>query len=370
MRRVNWCVVVLSVILSVVSLAGADSVLAKGLPLGMLRVPPGFKVSVYAHNVPGARAMTMSPEGVLYVGTGDKTVYAIPDADKDYKGDKVITLLTGLNAPNGVEFHDGSLYVGEIDKITRYDHIDSRLDKPPVPTVVNDSIPNKRHHGMKYIRFGPDGYLYIPAGAPCNVCEPPPLYGTILRMKPGIPTLEVFASGVRNTVGYDWHPVTKQLWFTDNGRDWLGDDKPPEELNCASKKGLHFGFPYCHGGTLLDPEFGAKRQCSEFTPPELAIPAHHAALGMKFYTGKMFPPEYKNCIFICEHGSWNSSKMVGYQVSLVRMKDNKAVSYETFIDGWNQPFNRWGRPVDLLILSDGSMLVSDDHAGAIYRITY
>ncbi len=356
-------------LLVVLTTCTISQALGKGLPIGRLNVPSGFKVSVYARNVTGARAMAMSPNGVLYVGTGSESVYAIPDADKDHKGDEVITLLTGLNHPNGVEFRDGSLYVAEINRILRYDKIDSQIKRAPAPHVVNDALPDVTAHGLKYIRFGPDDLLYVPVGAPCNICEPPDWrFASILRIKDG--KLESFASGVRNTVGFDWHPVTKELWFTDNGRDWLGDDKPPEELNCAPKKGMHFGFPYCHGKDISDPEFGRKRKCSEFTPPALSIPAHHAALGIKFYTGKMFPEEFRNCAFICEHGSWNSSRKVGYQIALVRFKENKPVSYETFIDGWSQSFGVWGRPVDLLVLPDGSMLVSDDHAGAIYRITH
>lgn len=347
---------------------------AKGLPLGRLHVPPGFKISVYARNVPGAREMALSPGGILYVGTGEETVYAIPDNDKDHKGDSVIPMLTGLNHPNGVEFKNGSLYVAEISKVLRYDNIDAQISKPPAPHLVTDKLPDNLHHGLKYIHFGPDGWLYVPVGAPCNVCEQPGKppdwrFATILRLKEPDHALELFSSGVRNTVGFDWDPVSHHLWFTDNGRDFLGDDLPPEELNCAPKKGMHFGFPYCHGKNISDPDFGSKRKCSEFTPPELEIPAHHAALGMKFYTGTMFPAEYKNCIFICEHGSWNSSKKVGYQVSLVRFKNGKAASYETFIDGWNQGFT-WGRPVDLLVMPDGSMLISDDHAGVIYRVTH
>lgn len=355
----------------VVLLCNAPPVVARGLPLGRLNLPAGFKISVYARDMPGARSMTMSPNGTLFVGTRDDKVYAVPDANKDFKGDSVITLLKGLNAPNGVEFRKGSLYVAEIHRVLRYDNIESSLNSPPAPKVVNKELPDSPHHGQKYIRFGPDGWLYIPVGAPCNICEPPDWrFASLLRAKEDGTGLELYAAGIRNTVGFDWHPQTKQLWFTDNGRDWLGDDKPPEELNCAPKKGMHFGYPYCHGGDIPDPDFGKKRKCSEFTPPAIRIPAHHAALGIKFYTGKMFPAEFQNCAFICEHGSWNSTKRVGYQVSLVRFKDGKAVSYEKFIDGWSQSFGVWGRPVDLLMLPDGSMLISDDHAGAIYRLTY
>ncbi|MBY0547158.1 MAG: PQQ-dependent sugar dehydrogenase [Candidatus Obscuribacterales bacterium] len=360
----------LVVLATFMTMIAPEPTLARGLPLGRLNMPAGFKISVYARGMTGPRSMTLSSNGTLYVGSSDK-VYAIPDADKDGKGDSVITLLNGLNDPNGVEFHNGSLYVGEINRITRYDNIDAQLTKAPAPQVVNKALPDNPHHGRKYIRFGPDGWLYVPVGAPCNICEPPDWrFASILRMKENGTGLELFSSGIRNTVGFDWHPQTKELWFTENGRDWLGDNSPPEEFNCAPKKGMHFGYPYCHGGDLPDPEFGKKRKCSEFTPPAMKLPAHHAPLGMKFCTSKMFPADFKNCAFICEHGSWNSSKRVGYRVSLVRFKDGKAVSYQKFIDGWEQPFGVWGRPVDVLFMADGSMLVSDDLAGAIYRITY
>lgn len=342
------------------------------LPLQKLRLPAGFKIEIYARNVPGARSMTLSPRGTLYVGTREvNKLYAIPDADHDKKGDTVITLASNLNQPNGVEFKDGSLYVGEINRILRYDKIESHLNSPPKPVVVNNSLPNKAHHGQKYIRFGPDGWLYVPIGAPCNVCEEKdPRFATLCRMKADGTGFEIFAKGIRNTVGYDWHPVTKELWFTDNGRDMLGDDLPPEELNCAPHKDMHFGFPYCHGGDLPDPEFGKKHSCSEFTAPQWKLPAHVANLGIHFYTGNMFPDEYKNCAFICEHGSWNRSVPNGYRVSLVRFQNNKPYKYETFCGGWLQSSGVWGRPVDSLIMPDGSMLISDDYAGAIYRISY
>lgn len=342
------------------------------LPLGKLKLPKGFHVSVYARNVKGARSMTLSPKGTLYVGTREAgNLYAIPDLDHNHEGDTVITLGSGMHHPNGVDFRNGSLYVAEINRILRYDNIDARLNNPPKPVVVNSSLPDKLHHGQKYIRFGPDGRLYVPIGAPCNCCEEKdPRFATICRMKEDGSNFEIFARGVRNTVGFDWHPLTKELWFTDNGRDMLGDELPPEELNCAPKIGMNFGFPYCHGGEISDPEFGRKHACSEFTPPAVKLPAHVAPLGVHFYTGKMFPEEYRNCAFICEHGSWNRSIPDGYRVSLVRFQNNQPVKYETFIGGWLQASGVWGRPVDSLIMPDGSMLVSDDYAGVIYRVSY
>jgi glucose/arabinose dehydrogenase len=255
--------------------------------------------------------------------------------------------------------------------VLRYDAIEARLANPPAPAVVTDRLPRDRHHGWKFLAFGPDGWLYVPVGAPCNVCEPPgPLHETIARMRADGSGLEVFARGIRNSVGFDWHPGTKTLWFTDNGRDRMGDDEPPDELNHAPRPGLHFGFPYCHGKTIADPELGRKHACSEFTPPAMELGPHVAALGMRFYTGSMFPPEYHRQIFIAEHGSWDRSVPIGYRVSLVRLEGDRAVKRDVFAEGWLQNGRPWGRPVDVLVMPDGALLVSDDHAGAIYRISY
>jgi glucose/arabinose dehydrogenase len=329
-------------------------------------------MKLYTQNVKNARSMAMSPGGVLFVGTREAgRVYAIVDRNGDHVADEVITIAKGLSMPNGVAFQDGSLYVAEVNRILRYDVIESRLRNPPNPVVVSSQFPRDRHHGWKYMAFGPDGMLYVPVGAPCNVCERTDRpYATIMRMHPDGTGLEVFASGVRNTVGFDWHPGTGDLWFTDNGRDWMGDDLPPDELNRAPRRGLHFGFPYCHGGTIPDPDFGKKKGCKDFTPPVIQLGPHVAALGMRFYKGKMFPPEYENQIFIAEHGSWNRSSPVGYRITLVRLKEDRAVKYEVFAEGWLEGFMAWGRPVDLLVMPDGSLLVSDDRANAIYRISY
>ena len=282
-------------------------------------------------------------------------------------------LAEGLDMPNGVAFRNGSLYVAEVSRVLRYDNIEAKLENPPAPVVVNDKFPSDRAHGWKYIKFGPDGKLYVPVGMPCNVCNKEgedERYGTIMRMEPDGSQLEIFAKGVRNTVGFAWHPETGELWFTDNGLDWLGDDIPPDELNRAPRKGMHFGFPFCHGGDIPDPEFGGLRNCSEFTPPEIKLGPHVAALGMTFYTGTMFPEEYRNQIFIAEHGSWNRKIPIGYRVSLVRLENGTAVSYEPFAEGWLQGLAAWGRPVDVLVMPDGALLVSDDKNNAIYRISY
>lgn len=346
----------------------------KGLDsqLSQIKLPPGFKISVYAENVPGARSMTLGTDGTLFVGTRQEgKVYAVLDRNKDNVADKVFVIAKGLNMPNGVAFLNGALYVAEISRVLRYDNIEKRLDNPPSPVVVNESFPDDYMHGWKFIRFGPDGLLYVPVGMPCNVCErKDKRYGTIMRMNPDGSALEIYASGVRNTVGFDWNPLTQELWFTDNGRDWMGDNLPPDKLNYAPHKGMNFGFPYCDGGDIPDPVYGKKHKCSEFTPPAMKLGPHVASLGMRFYTGNMFPENYKNQIFIAEHGSWNRSIPIGYRVTLVTLQGNKAVKYEVFAEGWLQGESAWGRPVDVQVMPDGSLLVSDDKAGAIYRISY
>ncbi|MGB9927685.1 MAG: PQQ-dependent sugar dehydrogenase [Methanosarcina sp.] len=345
-----------------------------GTGLACVNLPPGFSIDYYAQNVEGARSMALSPDGTVYVGSRGSAVYALPDRNKDNKADNVIVLAESLDSPNGVAFRNGSLYVAEITRIIRYDDIETRLENPPESVIVNGSFPAERSHAWKYIKFGPDGKLYIPVGMPCNVCNleaEDARFGTIMRMEPNGTQLEIFARGIRNSVGFDWNPQTGELWFTDNGRDWLGDDAPPDELNKAPVQGMHFGFPYCHGGDIPDPEFGEGRNCSEFTPPEMKLGPHVAALGMTFYTGTMFPEEYRNQTFIAEHGSWNRKIPIGYRISLVKFDENgKAVNYEPFADGWLQGMAAWGRPVDVLVMPDGSMLVSDDENNAIYRISY
>lgn len=343
------------------------------LQLDKIQLRPNFKIEVYAQDVPGARSMAQGKDGIVFVGTrSEGKVYAILDKDGDRRADEVITIAKDLNYPNGVAFRDGHLYVAEISRILRYDNIEKNLLNPPKPVVVTDQLPQDKHHGWKFIRFGPDGNLYIPIGAPCNICEKPLPYATIGYMKPEGGPWEVYAQGVRNTVGFDWHPQTKELWFTENGRDWLGDDLPPDELNCAPQPGLHFGFPYFYGQNIVDPMFPTKLKAAECTPSELDLGAHVAALGMRFYRGTMFPSRYQNQIFIAEHGSWNRSTPIGYRLICVRLEEGKAVKHhEIFAHGWILDSKKvWGRPVDVEELSDGSLLVSDDHAGALYRITY
>lgn len=354
---------------SMPALTGASD----GLPLSSIKMPKGFSISVFAE-VENARSMTISPGGTLFVSTKDEDkIYAVKDADGDGKADKKWIIASKLNMPNGVAFKDGDLYVAEISRIHKFTDIESKLDAPGKSQIIYDKYPTDAHHGWKYIAFGPDGKLYVPVGAPCNICEPKDPYASITRMNADGTGMEVFVRGVRNSVGFTWHPVSKNMWFTDNGRDMLGDDVPPCELNTVTQMGQHFGYPYCHGGFVKDTEYGDKKPCSDFVKPAQNLGAHVAPLGLKFYTGAMFPPEYQNQIILAEHGSWNRSKKSGYKLSLVKVDANgKAISYTTFASGWMDDATQkvWGRPVDVLVLKDGSMLVSDDQAGVVYRITY
>lgn len=341
--------------------------------LDKIKLPKGFSISVYAE-VPNARSMAYSPSGVLYVGNraGDK-VYAVTDNNKDGKADNVYVLAKGLNMPNGVAFKNGDLYIATVAEILKLTNIESRLANPPAPEIVYNKFPKDEHHGWKFIAFGPDEKLYVPVGAPCNICEKKnPVYSSITRMNEDGTAMEVFAHGIRNTVGFTWHPVTKHLWFTDNGRDMMGDDLPADELNTAPNTNMHFGFPYCHQGNTLDPEFGKGKKCEDYSAPVQLLGAHVAALGIRFYTGNMFPSQYVNQAFIAEHGSWNRSSPVGYKVSMVTLDSNgKALSKTDFANGWLQPNGTViGRPVDIQFLPNGAMLVSDDYSGAIYKIEY
>jgi glucose/arabinose dehydrogenase len=344
----------------------------RGAPaVDRLTVPAGFRVTVFSSAVPGARSLTLGTKGTVFVGTQQGSVYAAVDRDHDGVAEQVATIAKGLDMPNGVAFRQGALYVAEVSRVQRYDGIEDRLQDPPAPVTVIQGLPTEHHHGWKFIAFGPDDLLYVPVGAPCNVCESSdPRFASILRFRPDGTPVDTMARGVRNTVGFDWEPGTGVLWFTDNGRDLLGDDQPPDELDRAPVPGRHFGFPSCHGGTIPDPVYAKGRDCRSFEPPAITLGPHVAAIGMRFYRGAMFPPEYRGSIFIAEHGSWNRSHKVGYRVSLVRVKDGQAVSYRPFVEGWLQGEEAWGRPADVLELPDGSLLVSDEKSGAVYRITY
>lgn len=352
----------------------ADKDLSLAGLLESINLPEGFKIEIYAEDVRDARSMALSPSGVLYVGNRNQDkVYALKDTDGDYKVDQKYVIAEDLNMPNGVAFRNGDLYVAEVGKMWKYAGIESDLSNAPTPELIYDDYPKDAHHGWKYIAFGPDGKLYVPVGAPCNICESrKEEYASITRMNPDGSEREIFARGVRNTVGFTWHPDTGEMWFTDNGRDMLGDNMPPCELNKATKPGQHFGYPYCHGGDIADPEFGSKYPCSNFEMPARKLGPHVAPLGLKFYTGDMFPDNYKGHLFIAEHGSWNRSRKIGYRVMMVKVENGKATSYDVFADGWldEDEQEAWGRPVDVVVMLDGSLLVSDDKAGAIYRITY
>jgi len=359
-----------AIVAAVASIASAQGS-AQSYPLETIKLPPGFRIAVFAGGIVNPRQMALGANGTLFVGTlRTRSVYAIIDRNGDGVADDGLVLLTGLVAPNGVAFKDGALYVGDAWRILRYDDIEKNLDKPPKPVVVYEGYPHDAHHGWKYLGFGPDGFLYVPVGAPCNVCEKPAPYASITRLKPDGTGLEVFAHGIRNSVGFDWDPKTKDLWFTDNGRDNLGDDVPPDELNHAPKAGMDFGFPYCHGNGIVDPDLGAGHDCAKTTPPAVELGGHVASLGMKFYTGKMFPEEYRNQIFIAEHGSWNRTKPIGYRVVVAHPGEGEKRA-QIFAEGWLADSGRaWGRPTDVVVAPDGALLVSDDTANAIYRISY
>ena len=340
---------------------------------GFISLPPGFKAEIFADNLPGARSLAFGDNGTVFIGTRDRgVVYAIRDSDSSGSADRRWTIAEGLFMPNGVAFRNGSLYVAEVNRIIRFDDIENRLDNPPDAVSIYSSLPSDTAHGWKYIRFGPDGMLYIPVGMPCNICDPAEeRYGTILRIHPNGSGAGIYARGIRNTVGFDWDPESGDLWFTENGRDWLGDDLPPDELNRAPVAGMHFGFPAYYGNCTENPEYAEKTHPADCVPPALNLPAHVAPLGMRFYSGTMFPEEYRNAIFIAEHGSWNRKTPIGYQVVTVQLHNGTTGPAVQFARGFlGTDGTVRGRPVDIGILSDGSIVISDDHAGRIYRVSW
>ncbi len=357
-RPATNALILISAMLSGTALADVD--------LADVSLPPGFLISEYAA-VKNARSLAAGADGVVFVSNrqGDSVYALVPQGDRA----RVVEIDYDLATPNGIAFHDGDLYVAEIDRILVYRGILDALRDPPDPELLDIELPSESHHGWRYIDFGPDDKLYVSIGAPCNVCEREG-YAEILRMYPDGSARETVARGVRNSVGFTWHPGTGELWFTDNGRDMLGDAVPGDELNRVRTAGEHFGFPYCHQGDLPDPEFGDERPCSDFTAPAQTLGAHHAALGIAFYTGDSFPEQYRGQLFIAEHGSWNRTEKAGYRIALVRFEGDRAVTYETFAEGWLDGQRTLGRPVDVLAHTDGSLLVSDDEAGKVYRIRY
>ncbi|AZG73241.1 PQQ-dependent sugar dehydrogenase [Shewanella livingstonensis] len=357
-------------LLSTLALLGV-SYSAYALPLNNIQLPAGFTIDVYAENVENARQMALGENGTVFVGSRKAgNVYALIDSDNNFKVDKKIVIATDLFMPSGLAYLNGSLYVAEVDKIWRYPDIEQSLPSIPKPELVYDKLPNKSHHGWKFITFGPDGKLYIPVGAPCNVCKSELPFASILQLDLETKQTITIAQGVRNSVGFDFHPQTGELWFTDNGRDMMGDDLPDDELNRVSQTGQHFGFPYIHNNNIADPEFTNPEIAKLNTPPALTLGAHVAALGMEFYQGKQFPAEYKNTILIAQHGSWNRTNKVGYRIMQVALEGNKVIDYKPFATGWLEGEQSWGRPVDVMTLTDGSILVSDDFANAVYRISY
>jgi glucose/arabinose dehydrogenase len=339
------------------------------LPTAKLKVPAGFNIEVYAAGMANARSLTEGDKGTVFVGTRlVGNVYAI--ANKDGKRAAKV-LVSGLYRPNGVAFKDGTLYIAELSKVSKIEKAEDNLDSSPKPAMIYDNLPKDEAHGWKFIAIGPDNKLYVPVGQPGNNVLHDDAHGQIRRINLDGSGAEVVARGVRNTVGFDWNPETKQLYFTDNGRDWMSEDVPQDELNRVTKVGEHFGAPYCLQGNITDPEFGWGHSCSEFTPPVGLMGPHSASLGMRFYTGGMFPKAYKNAIFVARHGSWNRSKKVGGDVVVVKLnKDGTVKSMEPFITGFLEDNKYIGRPVDVLQMKDGSLLVSDDWNGAVYRITY
>jgi glucose/arabinose dehydrogenase len=339
--------------------------------LDKLTLPKGFHIALYADHVTDAREIALGTNGTVFVGSTDAgKVYALTDSNADGIADKVRVIASGLQSPMGVAFHRGDLYISAISRIVVLRDIEHHLDASPKPELITDKLTRETHHGGKFLAFGPDGKLYVPIGSPCNICDPAPAHGKLTRMNADGSGVEDVARGIRNTVGFDWQPGTKRLWFTDNGRDLMGDDVPGDELNEITKLGEHFGFPYCHQGDMLDPEFGHGKKCSDYAAPVLKLGAHVAALGMRFYEGKQFPAGYRGAIIVAEHGSWNRTRKSGYRVMTVRLNGSKVVAYEPLITGFEQDESAWGRPADVQPLPDGSLLVSDDLAGAVYRVTY
>jgi glucose/arabinose dehydrogenase len=332
-------------------------------------VPSGFQLAVYADNVTNARSMALGTGGTLFVGSRTAgRIHAIIDSNNDHRADRVVLIAQGLDQPNGIALRNGALYVATANQLLRYDDIENRIDSPPASVVVRDGLPNpSAGHTWKFIAFGPDDLLYMSIGSTCNVCSVVPSTASIVRMKPDGSGLEVFAEGVRNSVGFDWHPDTHELWFTDNGRDNMGDDVPDDELNVAWKGGMHFGFPFCHQGDVADPQFGAQRACSTTEPPVQKLGAHVAAIGMSFYTGSMFPPSYMNAVIIAQHGSWNRTVPSGYRVMVARTDGRRVTGYELLARSGTTSI---GRPADVLQMPDGSLLISDDTGNRIWRVTY
>ncbi|TYB31757.1 MAG: sorbosone dehydrogenase family protein [Candidatus Mcinerneyibacterium aminivorans] len=340
------------------------------IDLNKINIPENFHIEIYAKNIKGARTLAFAEKGTIFVGTRTQKLYAVIDTDNDFKADKIITVADNLNQPNGIDYYKGNLYVAEVNRILVFENIMSNL-KSPQFSILYDDLPEQTHHEWRYLKIGPDGKIYISIGAPCNVClSENKHFASICRLDLDGTNFEIFARGIRNSVGFDWHPETETLWFTDNGRDWLGDNIPPDELNKAENQNLHFGFPFIHGENILDPKYGKKLDNNKkYIKPVVKLGPHVASLGMRFYNKNQFPEEYYNTIFIAEHGSWNRSTPIGYRVTNIK-KINNQYEYTVFADGWLKDNKKFGRPVDVEVINDGSLIVSDDKNGYLYRIYY
>ncbi len=347
---------------------------AGGLPINQIQLPDGFSISVVTDQVKNARQIAMSPVGTIFVGSRNqaKKVYAISDNNKDWQADSVEIIADRLQIPSGVAYFQGDLYVAANNRLLKFRDIDADKKDRPAMQVVSRKLPRKKYHGWRYIKFGPDGKLYLPIGIPCDACSKKPPYGQMLSMVTDTAKLNVVARGLRSVQGLAWHPQSGELWFSDNGRNHLGDDIPPDEVNRISQPNMHFGAPFCHGGDIPDPDLGGAATCEGYDPPTVKLPAHVSPLGIQFYRGDNFPAEFRNCLLIAEHGSWDRSEPQGYRISMVTLdQDGVVTDYAVFAEGWLNPDGSyWGRPTDLFVAPDGSLLVSDDHAGAIYRISY
>jgi glucose/arabinose dehydrogenase len=367
MKGLKWMALLLAFSPACLAVTSAHEAVLK-----QLHLPYGFKISIFAEDVPGARQMALGTRGAVFVGSRDGKVYALQDADGDGVVEQRYTIAEELYLPNGVAFKGGALYVAEVNRIIRYDEIESNLETPPEPKVVFDQLPSDKHHGWKYLRFGPDGKLYSAVGAPCNVCNPEDeIYGSLFRINPDGSGFQILANGIRNSVGFDWEPRTQHLFFNENGRDNLGDDVPPDELNQWTGSKEHYGFPFCHGGTIADPELAGNKKCGYFRGPVWRYKAHVAPLGMRFYTRQQFPEQYYKQLFVAQHGSWNRKVPQGYQVALVKFRDGEPFDEQPFVSGWLTPSGEvLGRPVDIMQMPKGSLLVSDDKLGVIYKIEY
>ena len=359
---------VLGLTLDFGALAAAD------LPIDRIRLPAGFHLEIFTHGVPNARQMALSPGGTLFVGSRERArrVYAVVDKDRDWKADKVFVVARDLDLPSGVAFRQGALYVAANSRVLKLDDIERRLAMPPRPITILEDLPKERYHGWRYIKFGPDGRLYLPIGIPCDACARGAPFGQLITMDAEGHDRKTYAYGLRSVQGLAWHPETRDLWFADNGRDGLGDDLPADEINRIAEPGQHFGAPYCHAGSIPDPNLGSRATCDGYVPPAAKLPAHVTPLGIAFYTKNQFPEDYRKQLFVAEHGSWGRSIPIGYRISTLTFDDDgKLLGYDVFAEGWLNPDGSyWGRPTDLLVAPDGSLLVSDDEAGVIYRISY